>query len=98
MAFLALSCYASDINLWIDDASGVIGTVNVTPGPNLGNVTIIGPSGIILTDIAFSPSGVLYGIGPNVANPPYSLFGISTSNGAATTIGALSPTVNAVSC
>jgi len=98
MAVFALSCYAADINLWIDDASGVIGTVDVTPGPNLGKVTIIGPSGVILTDIAFSPGGALYGIGPNVANPPYSLFSLNTGNGAASTIGALSPTINALPC
>lgn len=44
--------------LWVDDSSGRLGTVDVTTG----DVTVVGNMGVLMTDIAFDPSGVLYGI------------------------------------
>ncbi len=44
--------------LYIDDSDGFLGTVNV----ETGETTVIGYTGVILTDIAFSPAGILYGI------------------------------------
>src|SRR5579871_234338 len=52
----SVSSFASDINLWVVDANGEIGLVDVTPGAHLGQVTLLGPSGVNLTDIAFDPS------------------------------------------
>jgi hypothetical protein len=98
LALLSAVAFAGDIDLWVDDSSGEIGLVDVTPGPNLGNVTLIGNSGIVLTDIAFDPSGNLFGIGPLAANAPYYLYSLSTTTGLATTIGAFNPTINSVSC
>src|SRR4051812_18695250 len=43
--------------IWIDDANGNLGKVNVATGA----VTFIGPTGYSLTDIAFDPSGQLWG-------------------------------------
>lgn len=97
-ALLTVSCFAADINIWIDDTTGVIGLVDITPGPNLGNVTVIGSSGVVLGDIAFDPSGHLFGIGPVSGTPPYNLYSLSTTTGAATIIGALNPTIPPVPC
>ena len=44
--------------LWVDDSSGNLGTVDVATG----TVHVIGNTGHILTDIAFDPSGNLFGI------------------------------------
>lgn len=98
IALLAVSCFAADINIWINDDSGRIGLVDITPGPNLGNVTLIGPSGVLLGDIAFDPSGHLFGIGPLSSIPPYNLYSLSTTTGAASSIGALNPTISPVPC
>jgi hypothetical protein len=65
--------------LWIDDVNGEIGTVNSTNGA----VTLIGNSGVVLTDIAFNPQGQLFGITFT------SLYSINTSTGAASLIGNL---------
>lgn len=97
LVLLSAMAFAGDINLWVDDSAGVIGLVDVTPGPNLGHVTIVGPSGVILTDIAFDSSGALFGIGP-LSGPPYDLYSLSTSTGAATPIGPLNPSLNPVAC
>lgn len=44
--------------LYIDDEVGVLGTVDV----NTGATTLIGATGVQLTDIAFAPDGTLYGL------------------------------------
>jgi hypothetical protein len=68
----------ADVTLWIDDSAGNIGTVDLTTQ----TVTVIGNAGVVLTDIAFSPSGNLYG------NSFTNLYSVSTTTGVATNIGA----------
>jgi hypothetical protein len=65
--------------LWIDDAGGNIGTVDVATG----NATVIGYAGVVLTDIAFDPSGNLWGV--SFTN----LYSINKLTGAAAYIGSL---------
>ncbi|MBI5461429.1 MAG: hypothetical protein HY941_04495 [Gammaproteobacteria bacterium] len=74
--FTATSSQASPI-LWIDDASGHLGTVDVATG----NVTVIGSMGVVMTDIAFDPTGILYGISFS------SLYRINTETAASTLVG-----------
>lgn len=78
-------CFGADVSLWVDDSSGEIGTVNVSNGA----VTLIGNTGLgsSLTDIAFSPSGNLYGV-TNTA-----LYSINKTNAATALIGSLSPSI-----
>lgn len=45
-------------DLYIVDDQGTLGLVN----PDTGNVKVVGPTGASLTEIAFHPSGDLYGI------------------------------------
>jgi bacillolysin len=66
-------------NIHVDDAAGVLGTVNV----GTESSATIGHSGAILTDIARTSSGAMYGIDLN------NLYSINTSTGAATLIGSL---------
>lgn len=68
--------------IWIDDAQGQIGIVNVATG----SATVIGNSGVILTDIAFDPNGNLYGITFDT------LYSINKATGVATEIGPLGVT------
>jgi hypothetical protein len=75
----AVSCFADSVNLWVDDASGNIGLVNTATG----GVILVGNSGVVPTDIAFSPTGNLFGV--DFSN----LYSINTSTGAATLIGSL---------
>ena len=42
----------------VDDSAGNLGTVDVATG----NATVIGNMGVTMTDIAFSPSGQLFGL------------------------------------
>lgn len=64
--------------LWIDDANGNIGTVDV----HTGAATLIGSEGgPILTDIAFDPSGNLWGIDYDV------LYKVNKTTGRATEVG-----------
>jgi hypothetical protein len=70
--------------LWIDDAFGNIGTVDVSTGAS----TVIGNSGVNLTDIAFDPHGNLYGVSFT------SLYTINTSNAHATLVGNLGDIVS----
>jgi hypothetical protein len=63
--------------LWVDDSAGRIGTVDVATGA----ATVVGNAGVVLTDIAFDPSGNLYGISFS------SLYQINKNTGAATFIG-----------
>ena len=80
------SAFASTLNLLIDDSSGNLGYVNV----NTGAVTLLGNAGVVLTDIAFSASGKLYGVDFN------NLYSVNTQTGQATLIGALGSTSNAL--
>lgn len=65
--------------LYIDDSSGVLGKVDVQTGAT----TVIGSTGQILTDIAFDPTGHLFGITFT------SLYSIDPTTAAATFIGSL---------
>lgn len=63
--------------LWVGDSSGTLGTVDVATG----NVAVIGSMGTVMTDIAFDPSGNLYGITFT------SLYSIDKDTAASTLIG-----------
>ena len=65
--------------LYIDDASGVLGKVDVQTGAT----TVVGSTGQILTDIAFDPTGHLFGITFT------GLYSIDKATAAATFIGNL---------
>ncbi len=66
--------------LYIDDSSNQLGTVDV----GTGAVTVIGSMGAdTMTDIAFSPTGQLYGV--SFTN----LYRINATTGAATLVGSL---------
>jgi hypothetical protein len=69
----------ADFQLWVDDAAGTIGKVDV----DTGAVTLVGNSGAPLTDIAFDPNGNLYGVSFT------DLYKIDASTGAATDLGAI---------
>jgi hypothetical protein len=88
VALLVFACAAGTARagqvLWIDDAFGNIGTVDVSTGAS----TVIGNSGVSLTDIAFDPNGNLYGVTFT------SLYKINTSTGLATLVGNLGDIVN----
>ena len=89
VALLVVACGAETSRagqiLWIDDAFGNIGTVDVSTGAS----TVIGNSGVSLTDIAFAPNGDLYGVTFT------SLYKINTHTGLATLVGNLGDVVNA---
>lgn len=68
--------------MWIHDSGGTLGKVDVATG----NVALVGNMGTVLTDIAFSPSGALYGVSFNA------LYSVNTSSAAATLIGNLGVT------
>ena len=70
---------STDPVIWIDDATGNIGTVDLKTDA----VTLVGQSGQELTDIAFSPSEQLFGETPNA------LYKINQTSGVATEIGPL---------
>ncbi|MBN1362313.1 MAG: DUF3160 domain-containing protein [Sedimentisphaerales bacterium] len=53
---------ATTNELYVVDESGVLGTVDVPSG----TVTVIGDTGLILTDIAFDPQGKLFGLSLDV--------------------------------
>ncbi|MFO0959533.1 MAG: PEP-CTERM sorting domain-containing protein [Isosphaeraceae bacterium] len=78
LSALPISGWADTI-LWVDDASGVLGKVNV----DTGAVTVVGNMGVVMTDIAFAPNGDLYGITFN------GLYRINPTTAAATLIGQL---------
>jgi hypothetical protein len=63
--------------LYVDDASGVLGKVDVSTG----SVQIIGNLGATLTDIAFDPTGNLYGLSWT------NFYTIDLTTGAATLVG-----------
>jgi hypothetical protein len=74
---LALSAQAAPI-LWVDDAVGQLGTVDVATG----TVSIIGNMGVVMTDIGFDPAGNLFGM--SFTN----LYSINKTTAAPTLIGA----------
>ncbi len=83
---LANSAFASTLNLLVDDSTGNLGYVNV----NTGAVTLIGNTGVVLLDIAFSPSGSLYGVDGN------RLYSINTQTAQTALIGNLGSSSNAL--
>lgn len=85
LATASLSAVAGPL-LYIDDSSGVLGTVDVTTGA----VNVIGNTGHILTDIAFNATGDLYGISFS------QLFSINKSTGATSLIGNLGASLNSL--
>ena len=42
----------------VDDSSGILGRVDVATG----SVSVIGNMGVVMTDIAFNPTGQLFGL------------------------------------
>lgn len=82
-ALIALVCGVTRVaggqTLYIDDANNQLGTINVATGAT----TLIGTlGGDQITDLAFSPSGVLYGLSFD------NLYSIDRTTGATTFIGA----------
>jgi hypothetical protein len=69
---------ASAALLHVHDSAGVLGTVD----SDTGAVSIIGDLGVVLTDIAFDPTGNLFGI--SFTN----LYSVNADTGATTLIGA----------
>lgn len=65
--------------LWVSTGSGTLATVDV----ETGGTSFIGNTGVVLTDIAFSPAGELYGISF------FDLYRVNSSSGATTRIGSL---------
>ena len=63
--------------MYVDDSNGVLATVDV----DTGNVNVIGSMGVQMTDIAFDPSGNLYGLSFGA------LYSINRTTAAATFIG-----------
>src|SRR5690349_6001451 len=81
---LALGSFAAQAApiIWIDDVNGVLGRVDVATNA----VTVVGNTGQILTDIAFSPTQDLYGITFT------GLYSINQLTAVATFVGNLGPT------
>lgn len=82
---VAASAHAGPI-LYIDDTAGNLGTVDV----ETGEVKIIGLTSRPLVDIAFSPTGDLYGITFD------SLYKLNKTNGASTFVGRLGASLNSL--
>lgn len=72
--------------LWIDDSSGNLGKVDVATGA----VTMVGNMGAVMTDIAFDPSGNLFGI--TFGN----LYSIDPVTASSTIIGNLGTSLNSL--
>ena len=72
--------------LWVGDSSGNLGTVDVATG----TVNVIGNMGSTMTDIAFDPSGNLYGITFN------RLYSINKTNAVSSLIGNLGISSNSL--
>jgi len=75
---------AQAAELWFSDDRAQLGRVD------LDTVTSIGNMGTVMTDLAFSPSGVLYGTSFN------QLFTIDTATGVATLVGSHFLSINAL--
>lgn len=88
LVFAALASHAAPI-LWVSTGGAQLATVDVSTGAT----SVIGGTGTALTDIAFSPTGDLYGISFS------SLYKVNQGTGASTLIGGLgsfSGTANAL--
>ena len=72
--------------LYIDDNAGNLGTVDVATGA----VTVIGNTGLFFVDIAFDPTGILYGITFN------SLYQINKTTAVVTLVGNFGTTLNSL--
>ena len=72
--------------LWVDDSAGNLGKVDVATGA----VTLVGSMGVTMTDIAFDPSGNLYGISFS------DLYSINSTTAAITHIGSLGASLNSL--
>lgn len=72
--------------LWVGDSVGNLGTVDAATG----NVNVIGNMGVTMTDIAFDPSGNLFGITFG------SLYSINSTTAASSLIGALGTGANSL--
>lgn len=84
---MGLGTYASAAPiLWVGDSSGNLGTVDVATG----TANVIGNMGTQMTDIAFDPSGNLYGITFN------QLYSINKTTAASTLIGNLTTVANSL--
>jgi hypothetical protein len=84
----AIAAHAAP-TLWVSTGGAQLATVDVATG----TTSLIGSTGIALTDIAFSPTGDLYGISFS------SLYTVNSSTGATTLVGGLgsvSGTANAL--
>ena len=87
IACLALAAGANAAPvLWIDDGAGRLGKVDVATG----TVTMVGNMGAVMTDIAFDPTGNLYGITFG------SLYSINSTTAASTFIGNLGTSLNSL--
>jgi hypothetical protein len=74
-------------SLWVSDVDGNLGVVDVSTG----NVSIIGNTGFLLTDLAFDSNGDLWGMNFT------SLYRVNTTTAAATLVGSHGvPTGNAL--
>jgi len=83
--FLVPTANAAPV-LWLGDSAGLLGTVDV----GTGNVNVIGNMGTTMTDIAFDPSGNLWGITFN------SLYKIDKTTATSTFVGNLGASVNSL--
>jgi len=72
--------------LWVGDSDGTLGTVDVATG----NATVIGQMGVTMTDIAFDPSGNLWGITFG------QLYQINSTTAAITLVGNLGTSLNSL--
>lgn len=68
---------AADPVLWVSDSAGRLETIDVVTGAT----TLVGNMGTVMFDIAFSPSGQLYGVDGTA------LYTINSTTGATTLIG-----------
>jgi hypothetical protein len=75
----------------IHDAAGQLATLDVATGAVdvIGTMAAPGDAAVIMTDIAFSPAGVLYGITADAFNGNHNLYTINTTTAAATLVGDL---------
>lgn len=77
IALVTASSVAHSSTMWVHDSSGTLGTVDT----DSGNVSIIGDMGSVMTDIAFDPTGNLFGITFS------DLFSINPTTGTSSLIG-----------
>jgi hypothetical protein len=90
-SFILLAAGAAQAaqTIWVSDALAKLGTVDVATG----TPTTIGPIGTTLTDIAFDPSGNLWGVGGVGFQE---LFTVNKTTGAATLVGNMGVPVNSL--